>query len=41
MSYEEFKAQLILDYIKNSGVYPSDDVLIEIKKLADFAYLGE
>lgn len=41
MSYEHFKAQLILDYIKDSGCYPNDKVLAEIKKLADFAYLGE
>lgn len=41
MSYEQFKAQLILNYIEDSGEYPSDEVLVEIKKLADFAYLGD
>lgn len=40
MSYEHFKAQLILDYIKDNGYYPDEEVLAEIKKLADFAYLG-
>ncbi|ADO14385.1 AB1gp14 [Acinetobacter phage AB1] len=41
MSYEQFKAQLILNYIKDNGECPSDEVLVEIKKLADFAYLGD
>lgn len=40
MSYEHFKAQLILDHIKITGDYPDDNVLATIKKLADFAYSG-
>lgn len=40
MSYENFKAQLILDHIKITGDYPDDNVLATIKKLADFAYSG-
>ena len=40
MNYEQFKAQLILDYIKITGDYPDDETLVIIKKLADFAYLG-
>lgn len=41
MTKQQFKAQLILNFIESEGHYPDDEYLVEIQKLADFAFNGE
>lgn len=41
MSKEQFKAQLIFDFIEDRQRYPDKDELSEIQELADFAFNGE
>lgn len=38
MSYEQFKAHLITQFIERNDSYPNDEELQAMKKLADFAY---
>lgn len=40
MNYEQFKAQLILDFIEREQAYPNDEYLNLIDKLATFAFKG-
>lgn len=41
MIYEQFKAQLILDFIDRENCYPNDEDLKLIEKLATFAFKGD